>query len=138
MNKITRWFGIGALSLASLIGCDNGDNYSVKGELLRDDVIQNSESFGPTYRVLVGYRDSEGANQKFACSVIGNLYELEKLSKGFVSREENGVKGDSLEINPPSNIYGLDEVTITLDDIRKIPISNEINKKKFEFNIARR
>ena len=126
MKTIKKLHYMVALSLASLIGCDKKDEYPIKGELIKD-VIMKSENSGQVYRVVgLNYEPSGTGRIPFVYSIIGSPEELTRLERELVSREErleregSDVKGDSIEINPNSNISSLDGVLLLPKDIRKV------------------
>ena len=101
----------GAVGLAS-VGCK--DKFTLKGELIKD-YVHKMQPEGNVYRIVV--QNSEGI---VTYPVIGDSAELARLERYFVSREDNGVKGDSIAINPESVIFSLDEVILLPENIKKI------------------
>jgi len=86
----------------------------LQGELLRD-YIQNEGTNNELYRI--NFHTTQGAG---TFPVLGTPRELRALEGKFISREESGLQGDILSIDPNSNVFSLDEIILLPKHIKLV------------------
>ncbi len=123
MIRTISAFGLAGLLALASCGKDEADTgkasdenaaFSVRGELLKDG-RQDIPSFGPVYRIFI--RTEKGV---VTYPFLASENEISEMSKRYVSREDSGTEGNYIGVNPNTNMFTLDEVMLSPENIRLI------------------